>query len=32
MEFFNFGALVLTGIFVIGIMVAEDFIEKNKKN
>ena len=28
MEFFNFGALVLTSIFVIGIMVAEDFIEK----
>ena len=28
MEFFDFGALVLTAIFVIGIMIAEDYTEK----
>ena len=29
-EFIRFGGLVLTGIFVIAIMVAEDYIEKRK--
>ena len=29
-EFFSFGALCLTGVFVIAIMVAEDYIEKRK--
>lgn len=29
-EFISFGGLVLTGIFVIAIMVAEDYIEKRK--
>lgn len=29
-ELFSFGALCLTGIFVIAIMVAEDYIEKRK--
>ena len=29
-EFFSFGALCLTGVFVIAIMMAEDFIGKRK--
>ena len=27
-EFFSFGALCLTGVFVIAIMIIEDFLEK----
>ena len=29
-EFFSFGVLCLTGVFVIAIMIAEDFVSKRK--
>ena len=29
-EFFSFGALCLTGVFVIAIMITEDFVSKRK--
>ena len=29
-EFFSFGALCLTGVFIIAIMIAEDFVSKRK--